>query len=450
MLARYKWVAMLIALVIVLTSCGPTPTPATTVVKETVPVPVKETVTVKETVVVPKDKVTVTIAYGRFLLASFGPGPAPLDVIKTEVAKLYPYIDVQINLMPDTVNAWHDSLAVWLTAKDKTVDIMGIDTPWLLEFGKAGWAVPLNDKIPNLENDFFTAGLDAWSYEGKRLAVPFWGSLSALFYRKDLLAKYGFQPPKTFDEMISQAQTIAAGEKDIVGFAWPGSREETLVMVWANMLTSFGGTYYTPDGKFAANSPQGVAAVQALLDTINKVSPKDVIAWDAKAVRTLFAEGKAVFAWHNADIISWLDDPAKSKVAGNWGVMPFPAQPGGKPSGITGGFAFAINPYTDAMDEAVKVMQVIASKPVQKGFAIAWGPVQYFKGLYDDPEVQAANKNSNLYNDLLPAAMNRPPSTNYAELSSILQEELHSAITGIKPVKAALDDACKRIDSIAK
>ncbi len=27
-----------------------------------------------------------------------------------------------------------------------------MDTPWVKEFGKAGWAVPLNDKVPELAN----------------------------------------------------------------------------------------------------------------------------------------------------------------------------------------------------------------------------------------------------------------------------------------------------------
>ncbi len=59
-------------------------------------------------------------------------------------------------------------------------------------------------------------------------------------------------------------------------------------------------------------------------------------------------------------------------------------------------------------------------------------------------DIQEANANSGAIGAILSSAMNRPPSSNYAEVSTILQEEIHSALTGIKPVQQALDDACVR------
>ena len=122
------------------------------------------------------EEVTITLAYNRFLQMAFGPGPAPIEVIRAEVAEQYPHIEIQLNLMPDTVNGMHDALSVWITAEDPTVDIYGMDTPWVLEFGKAGWAVPLNEHLPELETNYIVSGLDVFSYEGQRLGVPFWGS----------------------------------------------------------------------------------------------------------------------------------------------------------------------------------------------------------------------------------------------------------------------------------
>jgi multiple sugar transport system substrate-binding protein len=440
---------VLIALMLTVASCGPELTPE--IRERTIEVPVEQTVEVTRVVertVPPEEKIDVTLAYGRFINLSFGPGPPPFEAIQTAVAERYPHIDVQLNITPDSTSAWHDSLAVWISAEDPTVDIYGMDTPWVEEFGSAGWAVPLNDQVPELEN-YTQSGLDTFSYEGDRLGVPVWGSISGLFYRADLLDHYGVEPPETFDDLVEAAETITADNPDLSGFVWPGGKEETLVMVWASMLYGFGGQYFEDDGDCAFNSTEGVTAVSFMQDLIaGGLSPREVTAWDSEAARTRFAEGNAVSLWHNVDIVTWLDDQERSDVAGRWGLISTPAQPDGRHSGVTGGFAFAINPYTDSMDAAVKVMRVIASEEVQKAFAIAWGPVQYYKGLYDDPEVLEANPNADTMTAVLDTALNRPPSEDYAQVSTIIQEEIHSVITGIKPVETALDDACSRVDAL--
>ena len=62
--------------------------------------------------------------------------------------------------------------------------------------------------------------------------------------------------------------------------------------------------------------------------------------------------------------------------------------------------------------------------------------------------VLAANTNADLIVPVLETALNRPPSTSYAELSTIIQEEVHAALTGIKPASQAMDDACVRVDAM--
>jgi multiple sugar transport system substrate-binding protein len=440
--------SLLMMLTLVAAQCGAPVTPET-VVKTVV---VKETVEVEKIVEVEKEpppKVTITLAYNRFLNSSFGPGPAPIEAIKQAVTEEYPNIEIQLNLMPDSVNQMHDALAVWMTAEDPTVDIYGMDTPWVLEFGQADWAVPLNDHLPELEENFIASGLDIFSYEGQRLGIPFWGSSSGFFYRTDLLEEYGFEPPQTFDDLVNIINTIQADRPELTGLAWPGAREESLVMVWANFLYGFGGQYFDEAGSCVFNSPEGVAAVEFMTNSVNNgLAAPETTAWTAAEARTRFVEGNSIFLWHNHDLVAWLDDPERSAVAGKWDFMPSPAQPNGQSVSLTGGFAFAVNPYTDNLDEALQVMEIIGSEEVQQAFAIAWGPVQYYQGLYEDPEVLAANQNADRISVVLDYALNRPPSTNYAELSSIVQEEVHSALTSIKPAQQAMNDACARVESI--
>ncbi|NCN05696.1 MAG: extracellular solute-binding protein [Spirochaetales bacterium] len=380
--------------------------------------------------------VTVTLGYNSFLSDTFTDAPAPIDVIRQSLAAKYPDIQLEYFTMPQDLL---ESLVIWMTSEDTTVDIFGMDVPWVTQFGRAGWAVPLNDKVQNLEENLYGSGLETFSYEGNQLAVPFWGGVAGLFYRTDLLEEYGFSPPGSVDEMVRIIETIRADRPELSGLLWPGQREESLNMFYATLLYAFGGEYTAEDGSYALDSPESIQAIQFMNETLaNSLSPREVPGWTRLESRQQFVDGQGIFSWDNHDIVTWLDDPTRSKVAGKWGLMPFPAQPNGRSVAITGGFGFAMNPFSPNQEAAAKVLEVIAGPEVQKGFALAWGPVQHSRGLYDDPQVRQYNPNVDLLVPLLERSLNRPPSTNYALLSDSMLQELNSSINGqISPEVAA-------------
>jgi len=412
-------------------------------VQQTVVVPVQQTVIVQQTAA-PVNKTVVTLSYNRFFNMTFSSAPAPIDLIKQAVAKKYPDIDVQLNMAPDDMNAWHDAVSVWVTAKDATIDLLGLDSSWVSEFGAAEWAVPLNDKFPKLADTFDQAGLDLWSYKGKLLAIPFWGATNGLYYRTDLLQQYNLKPPETWDDLVTIVQTIKAKDPKMVGYLWAGGKSENLMMIWSEFLYAFGGQYTDKDGKCAFNSPEGVKGVEFMKSLIDKgISPKETTTFaNIQDASTAFVAGNAIFLRGPSDYLTWLNDPKKSQVAGKWDFMQNPAQPGGIHAGSSGGFGLALLPTSKRQDAALKVMEVVAGAEVQKGFALSWGPVQWFKGLYDDADVKAAYPEDYRLANVLPSSIVRPQHKDYSQLTSIIQDQIHAAITGVTPVKQALDNAC--------
>ena len=390
-------------------------------------------------------EVTVTLGYNSFLSSTFTDTPAPIDVMRAALESKYPDITLDYETMSQDLL---DQLVIWMTSQDTTVDLFGIDEPWVSQFGRAGWAVPLNDRIPDLEDRFSSAGLDTFSYQGDRLGIPFWGSVTGLYYRTDTLEQYGLQPPETVDDIVRIVETVRAADSDVTGFLWPGAREEDLVMYYATLLHSFGGEYLNGD-EYAFDSAASLEAVDFMQSTIEDgISPRAVQNWNRQEGRQRFANGEGIFLWDNNDIVIWLDDPERSQIVGAWDLMPFPAQPGGESVAVTGGFAFGANPFSEKIDAAVQVLDVIAGEQVQKGFALAWGPVQYYDGLYDDPEVRSYNPNVDKLIPLLDRALNRPPSGSYAELSGILQEQLNAAITGVTDAETALESITSRANAL--
>lgn len=382
-------------------------------------------------------EVTVTLGYNAFLANSFTDAPPPIDVIRGALAEEYPNITLEYETMSQDLL---DQLIIWMTSQDSTVDIYGIDVPWVSQFGRAGWAVPLNDRLPQLEDRFSEAGLDTFSYEGTRIGVPFWGSVSGLFYRTDILEQYGFRPPESVDEIVEIVQAVQADDPDVTGFLWPGARDEDLVMFYSTLLHSFGGSYTNPDGSYAFDSQASLEAVRFMRETIESgISPRGVQNWNRQEGRQRFTNGDGIFLWDGVDMVIWLNDPEQSQIVENWGVMTFPAQSDGKAVAITGGFAFAANPYSENVEAAINVLDVIGDVKVQKGFALAWGPVQYLTGLYDDPEVQSYNPNVETIIPLTEDARSRPPSESYAELSGIIQEQINAIVTGVVDPEEGLE-----------
>ena len=442
------WLVLALVAAILIGCAAPAPTTVEKVVPQTVVVEKEVLATVVVEKEVPVDKQTVILSYNRFFNMSFGDGPSPLEAIRQAVAEKYPEIDVQINLAPDNMGQWHDAMAIWITAKDSTIDLYGMDTPWVSEFGAAGWAVPLNEYFPNIADTFEQAGLDLFSYDGQLLAIPFWTGTTGLYYRTDLVEAAGFEAPKTWDELTEIVEAIQADNPDLTGYLWSGAKEESLTMVWSEFLYAFGGQYWDDAGACAFNSPEGIEAVEYMKSTVETgLSPQETTSWTNEEARTRFVEGNAIFLRGPHDYITWLNDPEKSSVVDKWAFVPNPSA-GGAQAGSSGGFGLAIQPHTDNLEAALKVMEVIASEEVQKAFAIAWGPVQYYKGLYEIPEVQAAYPEAYRLGPVLETSLARPQHPNYAQVSSIIQDEVHSALTGVKPVEQALDDACDQIDAL--
>ena len=167
-------------LAVIAAQCGAAPEPETVTVVETVVVTQEvegETVTVVETVEVEKEVVVekevpveqevVTIAYNGYFDKTFGPADTPINVLREEVAKKYPNIKVELNIMPYEASPWRDNYLAWFQAEDGTTDLIGMGLYWMPEFGQAEWLMPLNDLVsPEIMDGLNPAYVDAFTYNG--------------------------------------------------------------------------------------------------------------------------------------------------------------------------------------------------------------------------------------------------------------------------------------------
>jgi multiple sugar transport system substrate-binding protein len=420
------------------------------IVEKEVPVTVEKEVIVEVEREVPVAKEIVTIAYNGYFDMTFGPADTPITVIREEVAKKYPNIEVRFNIMPFEATPWRDNYLAWSMAGDGMTDLIGMGLYWLPEFASIGWLMPLQDVIsPEILAELNPAYKESFTYNGDLLALgPWWGGIGGLYYREDLLDEAGFPPPQTYGELLEIAQAITTTYPELDAWTWPALKDQVLVNRWVEFLNGFGGEYFDDGGRCVMNDEKGVEALEFMISLFDQgITPQEALTWKEEESQVRFVSGRSIFHTGRQDMMFWLDDPDQSNIAGKWGFIPMPGKDG-VGAGFFEGWGFSINKNSNNPEAAAKVLEVMFDFPVQKAFNLSQGPVQAHMMVYSDPDVLANNPNMALVEAVADTAIPPIPSPNFAEISAILYTELHSALTGSISAQAALNAACAEIDRI--
>jgi multiple sugar transport system substrate-binding protein len=304
---------------------------------------------------------------------------------------------------------------------------------WPPEFAAAGWALPLDAYFPVSEREkFLPAPTLANTYQGHIYGVPVFVDASMLYYRKDLLQKYGFSPPATWPELVRQAKVILERESDpsLSGFSGQFKQYEGLVPNMMEYILSNGGALIDESGlRSALDQPRALEAVKFVRDRImGEIGTRGMLAYQEPESLAVFAQGKAVFHrnWPYAWEIS--NDPKLSKVYGDVGVSPLPYFPGGRSVSTLGGWQLAISRFSRQPDLAWKFIAVMTGEEIQKEIAIYMGRGPGRRRLYKDAEVLEKNPQFKSQFEIFERAVPRPRTPVYAPLSNIMQRYFSSAI----------------------
>ena len=139
-----------------------------------------------------------------------------------------------------------------------------------------------SEAAKDLAPTHFPSIIESQTVGGKLVALPIFTDAPALYYRKDLLDKYGVAVPKTWDELTVAAQTVqdgerAAGKGDFWGFVWQGNAYEGLTCNALEWVKSFGGGQIVEaDGTISINNPQAAAAIDMAASSSRTIAAKAV------------------------------------------------------------------------------------------------------------------------------------------------------------------------------
>jgi trehalose/maltose transport system substrate-binding protein len=333
-------------------------------------------------------------------------------------------------------------------AKSTDLDVLNIDVVWPGVI--KDHLLDLRPYSKGAEKEHFPAITANNTVDGKLLAMPNFTDAGLLYYRKDLLQKYGVQPPSTWEEFGAVAKKIqdgerAAGAADFQGFVFQGKAYEGLSCNALEWVASFGGQIVDASGKVTVNSPATVQAFKMAASWPGTIAPKGVLNYAEEDARGVFQNGKAAFmrSWPYA----WsLSQGADSAVKGKVGVAPLPKGGAeGQPAGTLGGWQYAVSKYSKSPEAAADLVMFLTSREIQKERAIKSSFNPTIPELYKDPDVLAANPFMGSLYEVFVNAVPRPSTVTgakYPEVSQAFWNAAHDVLSG----QAGAEDAARRLE----
>jgi len=323
-----------------------------------------------------------------------------------------------------------------LGARSADVDVYMIDVVWPGLIGQH--LLDLKKYIPQAEvNRHFPAIVQNNTINGKLVGMPFFTDAGVLFYRTDLLKKYGYaKPPTTWNELATMAQKIQAGERKsnprFVGFVFQGKNYEGLTCDALEWVSSFGGgTIVDGNGRVTINNEKAVAALRTIQGLVGTVSPQAVTTYGEEEARNVWQAGNAAFM-RNWPYAYAAGQEQGSPVRGKIGVAALPAGPGGKPAATLGGWQLAVNAYSKNPKEAASLVQYMTGLQEQKRRAIEASYTPTIASLYRDPAVLKAVPFFGSLYTVLTNAVARPATVTggkYNQVSDAFSTAVYSVLT---------------------
>ena len=362
---------------------------------------------------------------------------------------------VQYISRPNDTSASLQQYQQYWAAQSHDIDVYMIDVIW--QGIAAPHAVDMKKYFKEDEiKKFFPRIVDNNTVGGKLVSIPWYTAAGLLYYRTDLLEKYGYkQPPKTWEELAEMAKKIqdgerAAGKSDFWGFVFQGKAGETVTcdaLEW--IYSNNGGTIIDPDKKVTINNPNAIKALEMAHSWVGTIAPKGVTTYGEEEARNAWQEGNAAFM-RNWPYAYPLGNDSKSPISGKFDVTVLPkGGENGKNAGCLGGWQLMVSAYSKVPDAAADLVRFLASAEEQKDRAFVLGEVPTLPDLYSDADILAKLPWLKNLLEVLNNAVARPSTVSgadYNQVSTAFFQNVNEVLTGAKTAQ----DAIAEVEKTAK
>ncbi|MFG1670432.1 ABC transporter substrate-binding protein [Streptomyces sp. Y7] len=386
---------------------------------------------------------------GPMTLATAGDLTGYLGSVLEGWNRAHPGEKVTLVELPDSADETHAQMTTDLRGGDRSrFDILNIDVSWTSEFAAHGWIRPLaRDRFPL--DTFLPPVVDTATYDGQLYAVPYVTNAGLLLYRKDVLAKEGLAPPRTWAELENQAKTVAP-RYGLDGYAGQFLPYEGLTVNAAEAVYSAGGSILGDEGeRVTVNSMAARDGIDFLARGVREGwIPRQALAYKEEESKQAFQDGRLLFLrnWPYA----YVGASAKgSPVAGKIGAVPLPG-PDGPGTSVLGGSNLAVSSHARHPDSAARLLAYLTSERVQRQVLTRGALPPVRADLYEDPALVREFPYLPTLRESVRTAAPRPKSPRYDQVSLVVQAVVRDAMTGRETPEAAVRRLARELDAVAR
>ncbi|MEO1018358.1 MAG: ABC transporter substrate-binding protein [Pseudomonadota bacterium] len=363
--------------------------------------------------------------------------------------------NAEIVTMPPSTTEQFAQYRIWLSAQNPDIDVYTTDVIWAGQL--AAHFVDLSPAAADVVDQHIPAIVESQTIDGRLVALPQFTDAPALYYRTDLLEKYGKTPPETWTELEATAREImeaerAAGNDQLWGYVFQGAAYEGLttnVLEW--VASNGGGTFVDADGEITADNPQAIEALDMAAGWVDTIAPPGVLAYKEEEARGAWQTGNAVFM-RNWPYAYSLGNGEESAIRGKFDTVRLPIGPSGEESAATlGGWNLAVSQYSSETEAATELAMFLASAEIQKDRAVSQSVLPTITALYEDPDIAKAQPIVTAWRPVVEGAVARPSAqtkADYNEVSSEVWTAAHATLSGTGDAAENLGELERRLKRI--
>lgn len=347
-------------------------------------------------------------------------------------------------------------------AAGEAPDIVLIDLVWMAELAALQFFFPLDELDPRWTasylDDLLPGVADGLLVDGHIYGVQADLNVTVLWYRKDLLEEEGLEPPRTWDELVAYASTLAragtprAPKPYSIVFCGGVRGGETTTYQLLPLFWSAG--VELVEGKGPGLMGKGAERPLRFLHGLvhdHRLAPPDVISLPWDGPRKRLARGEAAFAFGGAYEKRGIQAAAclgKREFQERFGMVPIPAPSDGTPAAATGGMVFAVTRQTRDREAALGILKELAAPELMEAFCVRTGRLPSRRSVAERLEERSWYQREESI--ILPHARPRPVNPHYAKISYQFRSMVEEVLSGRASPSEAIARARAGIEAILR